>query len=37
VTFGVTLGRRSRPPDYSNPINPLGMTIPRVHYEVFPH
>jgi hypothetical protein len=35
VTFGVTLGRKSRPPDYSNPVNPLGLEIPRVHYEVF--
>jgi hypothetical protein len=35
VTFGVTLGRWSRPADYSNPVNPLGSAIPRVHYERF--
>ncbi len=35
-TFGFTLGRRSRPADFSNPVNPLGTTLPRVHYEVFP-
>ena len=35
VTFGVTLGRWSRPKDYSNPVNPLGTLIPRVHYELF--
>lgn len=34
-TFGVTLGRWSRPTDYANPVNPLGTMIPRVHYEVF--
>lgn len=34
-TFGVTLGRWSRPTDYTNPVNPLGTMIPRVHYEVF--
>jgi hypothetical protein len=33
-TVGVSLGRRSRPPDYSNPVNPLGTMVPRVHYEV---
>jgi hypothetical protein len=32
-TFGVTLGRWSRPSDYSNPLTPLGTYIPRVHYE----
>lgn len=35
LTFGVTLGRWSKPTDYANPVNPLGTTIPRVHYEVF--
>jgi hypothetical protein len=35
VTFGVTLGRWSRPSDYSNPVNPLGTLIPRLHWEVF--
>ena len=35
-TVGVTLGRRSRPADFSNPVNPLGTTLPRVHYEVIP-
>ncbi len=35
ITFGVTLGRWSRPSDYSNPVNPLGTWIPRVHYELF--
>jgi hypothetical protein len=35
-TFGVTLGHRSRPTDFSNPVNPLGTTVPRVHYDVFP-
>ncbi len=35
LTFGVTLGRWSRPPHYSNPVNPLGTMIPRVHYERF--
>ena len=35
ITFGVTLGRWSRPSDNSNPVNPLGTWIPRVHYELF--
>jgi HYDIN/CFA65/VesB-like, Ig-like domain len=35
VTFGVTLGRWSRPSDYSNPVNPLGTLIPRLRWEVF--
>lgn len=35
-TIGLTLGRWSRPTDYSNPVNPLGTTLPRVHYERFP-
>jgi len=35
LTFGVTLGRKSRPSDYSNPVNPLGTETPRVHYELF--
>jgi hypothetical protein len=34
-TFGVTLGLWPRPSHYSNPVNPLGTMIPRVHYEVF--
>ena len=34
-TIGVTLGRWSRPTDYGNPVNPLGMLIPRVRWEVF--
>ena len=34
-TFGVTLGRWSRPSDYSNPVNPLGTLLPRVRYERF--
>jgi hypothetical protein len=35
LTVGVTLGRWSRPPDYANPVNPLGTMIPRVRYERF--
>jgi hypothetical protein len=35
ITFGVSLGRWSRPSDYANPVNPLGTWIPRVHYELF--
>ena len=35
LTFGVTIGRWSRPPDYANPVNPLGTLIPRVRYERF--
>lgn len=35
LTFGVTLGRWSRPPDYSNPRNPLGLMLPRVRFERF--
>lgn len=35
VTLGVTLGRWSRPQDYSNPVNPLGALVPTMHYEVF--
>lgn len=34
-TFGITLGRWSRPTDYSNPVNPLGTVLPRVRYEQF--
>jgi len=34
-TIGVTLGRWSRPTDYSNPLTPLGTYSPRVHYERF--
>jgi hypothetical protein len=35
ITFGVTIGRWSRPEDYSNPVNPLGTVFPRVRYELF--
>ncbi len=35
LTFGITLGRWSRPPDYSNPVNPLGVMLPRVRFEQF--
>ena len=36
VTFGVTLGRWSRPSDYSNPVNPLGTYVPKVRCtEIF--
>ena len=35
VTFGITLGRWSRPPDYSNPVNPLGTLLTRVRFEQF--
>jgi hypothetical protein len=35
LTFGVTLGRWSRPTDYANPVNPLGTLLPRVRYEKF--
>jgi hypothetical protein len=34
-TFGVTLGRWSRPADYSNTMTPLGTFVPRLHYERF--
>ena len=34
-TFGVTLGRWSRPADYSNTVTPLGTFVPRLHYERF--
>jgi hypothetical protein len=34
-TIGVTLGRWSKPADYSNPLTPLGTMLPRVHYELF--
>jgi hypothetical protein len=34
-TLGVTIGRWSRPTDYSNPANPLGTMMPRLHYERF--
>ncbi len=33
ITVGLTLGRWSRPRDYSNPVTPLGTMIPRIHYE----
>jgi hypothetical protein len=35
LTFGITLGRWSKPRDYSNPVNPLGTYVPTVHYEIF--
>ena len=35
VTFGVTIGRWPKPRDWSNPVNPLGALVPRMHYEVF--
>lgn len=35
LTFGITLGRWSRPVDYANPVTPLGTFIPRVRYEAF--
>jgi hypothetical protein len=34
-TVGITLGRWSRPQDYSNTVTPLGTMMPRVHYERF--
>jgi hypothetical protein len=34
-TIGVTLGRWSRPSDYSNPQTPLGVEVPRLRYEAF--
>jgi hypothetical protein len=35
LTFGVSLGRWSRPSDYSNPRNPLGTRIPRIRYDLY--
>jgi hypothetical protein len=35
VTVGVTVGRWPKPRDWSNPVNPLGTLVPRVHYDVF--
>jgi hypothetical protein len=35
VTIGVTIGHWPRPADFSNPVNPLGTLIPRLHYEVY--
>jgi hypothetical protein len=35
VTIGVTIGHWSRPADFSNPVNPLGALIPRIHYEIY--
>ncbi|MFN8061467.1 MAG: choice-of-anchor D domain-containing protein [Vicinamibacterales bacterium] len=35
LTFGVTIGRWPKPQDLTNPVNPLGSLVPRVHYEVF--
>jgi len=34
-TIGLTLGRWSRPTDYKNPLNPLGLFLPRVRFEQF--
>jgi hypothetical protein len=34
-TIGITLGRWSRPSDYSNPQTPLGVDVPRLRYEAF--
>jgi hypothetical protein len=34
-TIGITLGRWSRPTDYSNPQTPLGIDVPRLRYETF--
>ncbi|HEX3703536.1 MAG TPA: choice-of-anchor D domain-containing protein [Vicinamibacterales bacterium] len=35
VTVGLSVGRWPRPQDLSNPANPLGSLVPRLHYEVF--
>jgi hypothetical protein len=35
VTVGLTIGRWPKPSDLSNPVNPLGSFVPRLHYEVF--
>jgi hypothetical protein len=35
VTVGLTIGLRPKPQDLSNPVNPLGSLVPRIHYEVF--
>jgi len=35
VTVGLTIGRWPKPSDFSNPVNPLGTLVPRLHYEVF--
>ena len=35
VTIGLRIGRWPSPADWSNPVNPLGTLLPRVHYEVF--
>jgi hypothetical protein len=35
ITVGVTIGRWPKPQDFSNPANPLGSLVPRIHYEVF--
>jgi hypothetical protein len=34
-TIGITLGRWSRPTDYSNPQTPLGIDLPHLRYEAF--
>jgi len=36
VTVGLRIGAWPSPADWSNPVNPLGTLVPRVHYEVFP-
>jgi len=35
VTIGLRIGRWPSPADWSNPVNPRGTLLPRVHYEVF--
>jgi hypothetical protein len=35
VTVGLTIGRWPKPQDLSDPVNPLGSLVPRLHYEVF--
>lgn len=34
-TVGLRIGRWPKPADWSNPVNPLGSFVPRLHYEVF--
>lgn len=36
VTIGLRVGRWPTPADWSNPVQPLGTFVPRLHYEVFP-
>lgn len=35
VTIGLRIGRWPTPADWTNPVNPLGTLVPRVHYEVY--